>query len=196
MSEFRQNKTSEVFQNSEVKSTNSFRSPLFILFYFALILFLSCESNTKSEAKFELTGAVSAFSGCKYLNKTTGLSKNIETLPDTLAAVEYFYDGESQLILTHINAGFNCCPAEIVSTFVLEGNTIIITPKETASDCDCNCLYDLVFDLTNVQAQLYTIRFVEQYTGEEDEKLEFEVDFSKQPTGSYCVPRTHYPWGF
>ncbi len=134
-------KTWEVFRS--LKPRTSHKSPRFILICFALMLFISCESNTKSEAKLKLAGAVTEYSGCKYLNKTTGLPKIVDVLPDTLAAVEYYYDGENQLILTHINAGFNCCPGELYTEISENDGDIIIEEFETDAACKCNCLYDL-----------------------------------------------------
>ncbi len=156
---------------------------------------ISCESNTKSEAKLELAGAISAFSGCKYLNKTTGLSKIIETLPDTLAAVEYFYDGESQLILTHINAGFNCCPGELYTEIINTDGDIMIEEFETEAACKCNCLYDLKIVIDDIVPGNYSFTIIEPYLPDDNEIITFVLGLNNEDEGIIKFKRRGYPWG-
>jgi hypothetical protein len=111
--------------------------------------------------------------------------------------MEYTYDGESTLLLKHINAGFNCCPDEIIANITIEGNLITIEEDESleSGGCDCICLFDLDLEITNLQPGEYTIKVIELYVFPDDEPLEFTVDLSSSPSGIYCVERTIYPWG-
>ena len=112
--------------------------------------------------------------------------------------VEYEYDGQDVLILNHLNAGFNCCPI-ICANITIDDSTILITESETFDSlggCYCLCLFDVYYELTGIEPREYVIRFVEPYFVEGDEYLEFFVDLSVSPTGSHCVYRDHYPWGF
>ena len=61
--------------------------------------------------------------------------------------------------------------------------------------CDCLCLFDLDYEITNLPPGVYTIRVNEPYLWEGAEVLEFTVDLSAVPSGSHCVYRDHYPWG-
>jgi len=111
---------------------------------------------------------------------------------------EYSYDGESVLILNHINAAFNCCPV-ICANITIDDSIIIITESETYDSlgpCDCLCLFDVYYELTDIQPQVYIVRFVELCLNPEDEPLEFTIDLSSTPSGSHCVYRYHYPWGY
>ncbi len=194
-------KTSQVFETSEVldylQPWTSRRSPrLYLAVLFLCISFIiSCESNTKSEAKLELAGAVTEFSDCKYLNKATGLSKIVETLPDSLAAVEYYYDGENQLILTHINAGFNCCPGELFTEIFENNGDIIIEEFETEAACKCNCLYDLKIIIDDIKPGNYSFTIIEPYLPDDNEIITFVLGLNEKDEGIIKFKRQGYPWG-
>jgi len=110
--------------------------------------------------------------------------------------VEYDYDGRSVLRLKHVNAGFNCCPGTISADFLVAGGEIRIKEKEASSLCDCDCLYDLDYEFVGLARGVYTISVVGPYQPEGDPPLEFLVDLAGSPSGSFCVERTRYPWGF
>lgn len=136
------------------------------------------------------SGSLIGMSDCNILG--TGL-----TPPDSSSfkdCIEYQYDGESILTLQHVNAGFNCCP-EIEIVFHFEGSVITIEQIELSAACDCDCLFNLDYQIENLSPGAYTITVVEPYTIEGDDPLEFDVDLSTAATGSYCVYRYHYPWG-
>jgi len=156
---------------------------------------ISCESNTQSRSEKILFGSVTEYSGCKNLNKTTGLSKNLEILPDTMAAVEYFYDGKSRLILTHINAGFNCCPGELYAEVSEDENDIIIEEFESEATCKCNCLYDLKILITNIKPGNYSFTVIEPYRYEDNEIITFVLGLNEEDRGLIKFKRRGYPWG-
>jgi hypothetical protein len=110
--------------------------------------------------------------------------------------IEYDYDGRSVMRLKHINAGFNCCPGEISAEIFVEGGEIRIKEKESSSLCDCSCLYDLAYEFAAVKPGIWRISVVGPYQPEGDPPLEFRVDITGAASGSFCVERTRYPWGY
>ncbi len=112
----------------------------------------------------------------------------------SMDCVEYQYDGESELLLKHVNAGFNCCP-EITANIGFSNSTITIDEIEISGLCDCLCLFDLYYEIQNITPGKYTIQISEPYVGPDDEKLTFSVNLTSETTGSYCVERYRYPWG-
>ncbi len=164
------------------------------IFIFVIMLCLfHCDSSTKSNN--EILGELKSFSNCKMLNKVTGLSKIVETLPDTLAGIEYHYDGKSKLTLTHINAGFNCCPEELYTEIIEDNNKITIEEFETSSLCDCNCLYDLLIVIDDINPGNYTLTFVEPYLPNENEIINFVLGLNEEDSGLITFNRRGYPWG-
>lgn len=70
----------------------------------------------------------------------------------------------------------------------------MIQEYEKVADCKCECLYDLEIEVNGVDFKKYQIKFIEPYALEQD-KLDFEVDLTKDSNGTYCVTRKQYPWG-
>src|SRR3989304_2523750 len=74
----------------------------------SLILSVSCEKENGNGPQF--SGRLISNSDCKY-QKSAPVSA--ETA-DTLSCIEYSFDTITHtLSLTHVNAGFNCCPEKI-----------------------------------------------------------------------------------
>jgi hypothetical protein len=124
------------------------------------------------------------------------LGSNADGTPTDLSCIEWRYEADNVLTLTHVNAAFNCCPGEIAADITIADGTITIAEHEEQSMCDCNCLYDLVFEIWNLDPAPYTIKVVEPYAQPTDERLEFNVDLASLPTGVKCAYRPHYPWGY
>ena len=115
--------------------------------------------------------------------------------PDTLSCVDYYFDkSTNKLFLNHINAAFNCCPDSVYCNISLENNTIVVREYESASPCDCDCIYDLNIEVNGIETKSYQIKFIEPYAESEDEIL-FNIDLESELSGSYCVVRKGYPWG-
>lgn len=151
------------------------------------------EPNCPPEASDPMGTLVDA-TGCK----TFPAGKFADSTPPNLDCIEYQYDGEGVLLLKHVNAGFNCCPV-ILADITIEGNLITITESETYDSlgpCYCLCLFDVNYEIINLQPGEYTIRIEELYLFEGDSLFEFTANLSSSPSGSYCVYRDHYPWGF
>lgn len=105
------------------------------------------------------------------------------------------YDGDSTLTMTHYNAGFNCCPEEILTSMRISGDTLYVTERDSLQLCKCNCLYDIDFVVHNLKPQKYVVRFVEEYVIEPNPPLVFEIDLEEDLSGEVCQDRDYYPWG-
>jgi hypothetical protein len=139
-------------------------------------------------------GVMSGYSGCKESAKTS--------LPDITPpdqdCIQYQYDGESILLLKHVNAGFNCCPDEILADVAVTGSVITVTESESlepSGGCFCLCLFDVDYQISNLPPGEYTITVNQLYLQPGEQILEFTFDFASSPSGSYCVQRDDYPWG-
>lgn len=159
---------------------------------FVGLLVASCEKADTSQQVFVLTGKLISNSGCK---NALSLAKQANPLPDTLSVVSYnFVANENKLVITHVNAGFNCCPDSLYCTVRMNADTILIREFEKQSLCNCNCLYDLEVELSGVKLGIYQVKFEEPYVNIQ-EKLFFEIDLLKDNSGSFSVVRKQYPWG-
>ena len=165
------------------------RSTLHLLLL-ALLFLAACgkEDDPATSAGPQATGALVSIDGCKQFFSAEGGDKSKSCL-------SWNFDASAKVLeLVHENAGFNCCPKAINASITIEGQIITIAESEIGPACDCNCLFDLHMRLDNVTADRYTIRIIEPYRNKEDEELLVPVDLRIQATGSYCVPRFHYPW--
>jgi hypothetical protein len=166
------------------KTTNNLAMILF--FIFAII---ACESNPTIHPSISF-GRLVSHSPCKS-GKTTDLNTDS---PDTVSCIEYSFNAATKkLSLTHVNAGFNCCPGELSCDVSLSGDTIIIHEEEETPMCDCDCLYDLEIEIDSVSEAVYRVKFIEPYVGDQA-RLEFEIDLTRESSDTYCVVRTQYPW--
>jgi hypothetical protein len=165
-----------------------------IYFYILSLVFVAaflsaCEHDKDSQQS--VSGKLISNSNCK---STYSDADSIYMLADVSCA-EYSYNNTTKtLSIKHVNAGFNCCPGEIQCNITTMNDTILIRESETAMLCDCSCLYDLNIEVYGIDSKKYVIRFIEPYIGNQ-EQLIFEVNLDSQNTGSYCVPRSNYPWG-
>jgi len=139
-------------------------------------------------------GRLVSRTGCKSAD-AAGLGAAAARGSD-LECVDYDYDGRGVLKLRHVNAGFNCCPGEISATIDITNGRVLIKEKESASLCCCDCLYDLGYEFAALAPGLYRIAVVGPYQPEEDPPLEFLADLTRAASGSFCVERTRYPWGY
>jgi len=174
------------------KSVSFFRSGVMAGALAAAWLFLggSCLFSPDVPPQGRLIGRTD----CKSLSQTnSGAARTARAANQE--CVEYIYDGKSALHLKHVNAGFNCCPGTVSADIQVAGGEIRIKEKESSSLCDCSCLYDLDYEFTGVGPGIYRVSVVGPYQIESEPPLEFLVDLTGAASGSYCVERTHYPWG-
>ncbi|RJR31254.1 MAG: hypothetical protein C4574_01320 [Candidatus Latescibacterota bacterium] len=117
-----------------------------------------------------------------------------EGAPPDMSCAEYRYESGGILRITHENAGFNCCAGEITAIITVEDGVITIVEREDRGDCDCICLWDVSYEIANVEPGAYVIRFVEPYRRADDEPLEFAANLAAGAAGVACAGRLRYPW--
>jgi len=150
-------------------------------------LFVSCE---KEHSDTNPSGRLTSYTDCKD-NKNFYATDSISS---SMSCVEYVFNN-GVLSLTHVNAGFNCCPETIGADITFSENVITINEYETKHDCDCNCLYDIDIEIDNLESSTYDFIFVEPYISFLGEELIFTVNLADSTHGVFCVERVNYPWG-
>lgn len=148
-----------------------------------------CGKNETTGPRLNPSGILVKVSSCKQFD---GLAAGAAA-PDR-DCVEYSYTQSGVLILTHVNAAFNCCPGEISADAQIRGDTITIVEHESARACHCTCLYDLEYRIPEMPRQTYTIKIKEPYIDEGDDPIEFTIDLKTFFAGSFSAGRDHYPW--
>lgn len=175
--------------------SRSFQSGTFAVVYALLIILSGCsgDKSTPPDAEGDgPTGTLVAVSGCGGFQ----LSADSDTVSADQSCIEYSYDADSILRLTHRNAGFNCC-SELSAEITVEEGVITILEIESlvGGGCHCLCLYDMEFEIAGLTPGDYDVTVIEPYWQGNTETLEFAVNLASQPSGTYCVNRDTYPWG-
>ncbi|MGD9346730.1 MAG: hypothetical protein PVH84_12755 [Candidatus Aminicenantes bacterium] len=163
-----------------------------ILLIILLFVFGGCEENILTSGS-QPVGTLVGYEGCKTF--ATNSSLDAVSYANTQECIEYDYDGESILRLNHINAGFNCCPGEIEATISVSDNMIVIADREEEQGCFCQCLFDLQYEILELGRGEYTLAITGPYIQDTDEQLLFNLQLAGPISGTFCVNRTHYPWG-
>jgi len=145
--------------------------------------------------EFSPFGVLTNSQGCKTFTSNSNLKAAFHSSSEE--CVEYVYDGERLLTLKHINAGFNCCPGEIGADISITGNIISLEEWEKEQGCFCRCLYDLDYKILELKPGEYIIKIRGPYVDDEIEikEIRFKVRLFDPCSGTFCVDRTHYPWG-
>lgn len=150
---------------------------------------VSCAKNNENNGS--VSGALVSHSECK-----NGEKNSLATGPaDTLSCVEYEYLAENKTLrISHLNAGFNCCPGELSCEADIINHELKITESEEEPGCNCMCLFDLEIEITDLEPGIYSLRLIEPYIGNQAELITV-IDLNASPTGTFCVIRKDYPWG-
>ncbi|MFH0735246.1 MAG: hypothetical protein V1773_12415 [bacterium] len=157
-----------------------------IIYLFLLtFVIVSCSEDESNSS----IGKVTHFSECKSNSRLLKSST-----PSNQTCVIYSYNGSNKLLITHINAGFNCCPKTISADIKKAGRDIVITEKEEESACSCLCLFDVDFEVNNITPGNYSIIFVEPYA-EQGPPIEFDANLTTARTDTLYFSRNYYPWG-
>ena len=165
-----------------------------LLLTLSFLIIITCK-QTENIIPLNPNASLVSYHGCKTFAQESGADGQLSlSHAQNKDCVEYQYYGDSILELHHINAGFNCCPGEIVADIDINDNVIIIRENETDSGCFCLCLFDVNYKIEGLMPGIYTIIFIEPYANDQDEKLEFTVNLNRATSGTYCVSRDHYPW--
>ena len=156
-----------------------------ILFFTALVLLLgSCEKPQDVPTSLTSTSDVVCKSGEDLKTGEPG---------KTQSCISFEYDGDSTLYMVHYNAGFNCCPEQILVDLEVKGDSLIITEDDLKQDCRCNCLFHVNITVHNLKRTKYHVKFIEPLARVES-LLVFDLDLKKKPTGQECVVRNYIPW--
>jgi len=167
---------------------------ILLLFSVFSIFFSSCEKDKTTSVPNQNespAGALIQTSVCKNeLAKAPA-----DTISSDYDCILYQYDGISTLTLQHINTGFNCCPDTIMADIDIEENQIHIVEKEGMGLCNCLCLFDLTYKITDVQSETYHITLSQMYLADQDSSFNVTIDLKQSASGRYCLYRQNYPWG-
>ena len=160
---------------------------------FFCVLSTGCTKDSTAPAvRPSPTGQVVASSECKRVLKAATASDSSSDQD----CLEYDYDGDSVLVLKHVNAAFNCCLDSFTAAFDFTGRRITIAEIEwLTTPCHCLCLYDVDLRITGLPVGTWTITVVEPYLWQGAEPLAFTVDLVASLSSKYCATRDRYPWG-
>ncbi len=160
------------------------------IFFWLIALSLLIGSCAREPASDPAVGSVSS-SKCK--------SHGVKSTSDHAAnqdCMQYNWVSGDTLNIKHVNAGFNCCPGGVVAELKISGDTLVVTEKENSSLCDCNCLYDLNYQLSGISKGTWWIKVVEPYVQQPSSpQILFKIELRKNESGEFCITRTGYPWG-
>jgi len=139
-------------------------------------------------------GTIDDYSGCKDLAGTADFPGPFSA--DSACVVVFTMPAENAIRIFHINTAYNCCVDALDGDFEFDEGLITITGREYPPGglCDCVCLYDVTYSVSNLEPGAYTIRFVEPYLPPDQEQLEITVDLTQEGRWTSCVPREGYPW--
>jgi hypothetical protein len=168
---------------NHVTSFRGIALPLYLLLILSLV---NCSSETSGPTQSTLppVGALVGYDGCISLLSLTS--------PDD--CLEWEYTREGTLRMTHLGAGFNCCPGEIYADITITEGQILIDEKETEHACRCLCLFTVEYEVTNLNPGEYKIRVIEHYISEEDAPLVCTIDLIEGSSGKCCFERQYHPW--
>lgn len=158
------------------------------------MIFAACgdKATITQETDASPAGKVTGYTSCKGVSIAVAQGET----PANQDCIEYTYDGHSILKLTHVNAGFNCCPDSLLAAFRISVGEIIIDESEdlASGGCHCLCLYDLDYVITGLPSGYYNVRVNQPYLKSGASVLDFAIDLTSARSGSFCVSRDFYPW--
>lgn len=164
-----------------------------------LILSVACQKDLSllwsimdHTANKTAEGQLIQATGCKE----QPVSKTNQTMNKTDDIIQYEFNN-GILTIDHINTAFNCCPDTVGGHIFVEGDTITILEYEILENggCRCLCLYDLKFEIQNVQPTKIYLKVFQPLVAEGEEVHDFILDLSKTPSGENRISRSQYPWG-
>jgi len=122
-------------------------------------------------------------------HRTNSFGKSID---NRHTYISYQYQNGT-LFLTHHNVVFNCDKRGIGATSKVEGNTIIITERQTlpkGGGMRCACLFDVSIAVDNIEAKRYNLNFDDGHPSE----VYLGIDLSRQNQGFKSFERHNYPY--
>ncbi|MBT3242798.1 MAG: hypothetical protein HN352_06580 [Bacteroidetes bacterium] len=162
--------------------------PIFLIFLIAFIsLIAACDKEDTVQPDPYVSIETDLMCNSEFGSKTD------EPGPGQ-SCVWWEYDGDSTLLLQHFNAGFNCCPEEILLSLDFIGDTIVVTERDSMQLCRCNCLYNLDITVHHVKPKKYVVQMLEPFVKDPKSPLIFNIDLVNQKSGKVCDDRDYYPW--
>ncbi len=159
-----------------------------VLLIVLMCIFTGCYSDNPADPTAP-SASMTSYDGCKDFDAGSDFP------PPSSECVEYVYSKNAeQLILRHLNAGFNCCPETLTFDLDAGRNHITITSWETYEDdgpCRCDCLFDVTYELVGITPDSYRISVKCSLA----DPVIFEVDLQHDYSGWHCVDRHDHPWG-
>jgi len=125
-----------------------------------------------SSASNAPAGSLVDIVGCKQYSgipENAGEKATGASIPPDMDCMAYIYSSGT-LFLTHINAGFNCCPV-IDADIDISDSVITITEIEVQGQCYCLCLFDLFYEISDLPPGEYLIIVNEPYVHEGDRPI-------------------------
>jgi hypothetical protein len=158
-----------------------------LLILVPLLVLFSCSRNNHYQGEFFVT-----FSSDMTCHSGGDL-KSDNPSPET-SCIKYTYVGDSLLTLSHLNAGFNCCPENFAVDIEVKGDSLIVREEDVKQLCRCNCLYNLDILVHNLPADTYHVRIVEPYVQGDEARLVFDLHLKSETEGQFCVTRPEAWW--
>ncbi|MBN1274499.1 MAG: hypothetical protein JXB26_19735 [Candidatus Aminicenantes bacterium] len=156
--------------------------------FFGLLLILVIFSCKQGNDVSDAVGSLVNYNGCKSFSSGSG---NFQSYTQNQECLEYIA-GNGILYLKHINAGFNCCPAEIFADVSFKNGEIIIEEHEAEQGCFCLCLFDLDYEIRGLEPGLYTVKIIGPYMN--DVIFTCAINLFDSASGCFCIERDYYPW--
>lgn len=131
---------------------------------FVLIFLFSCHEREELPLESgQLTILESNTEGCKENLKSVGADQYVELKAES----------QNHLRVKFVNAIFNCCPGEIISTAFIEDDVLKVVFSEETGMCDCICEYDVECVVGSMENRNYNIEIYINGIEEPDAKLSF-----------------------
>ena len=172
------------------RSLMVFSAPLVILVLTGLFVFSTgCDLFEEEEKSSNPVGTLTSFMGCK---STRMIERTGHMSSDDCILWSY---GNNTLFLTHLNACFNCCPGQIYASIGINDNHILIREREAQAACDCLCLFDLDYRITDLPSGSYVLEIEEPYVKYSAlDPLIMTLTLRDGSSGEFCITREEYPW--
>lgn len=160
------------------------RNVRFYFLAFVVILLLAGCKRAENIFPADAEGSLVSYSGCNNARGEQNTAGSL-TAQKVQECIEYQYNGKNTLLLSHLNATFNCCPGTILAETTFSEGLISITEWETEHGCRCVCDYNLDYRFYNIPPGVYTIRL----STERGVTFEYTINLNVSHSGSKCWDR-------
>ncbi len=114
--------------------------------------------------------------------------------PSNWDVIKYTYANKT-LHLKHINTAFNCCPDSVGGHIAIEDNKIEIDEFELGPVCDCICLFDVEYQIDNLDEDRIQLNLTQLYLDDDAKTHNLIISLADSTEGIHKIDRgNHYPW--